>query len=145
MGGTFDIVHFNKYCFNDGSGDTPNHFALVALSKKITKNITSFHNQIYCFVITTAYSSQGVYHKLNIANYACFKDNNTKIILDRIDLQSISDMSNDGNPLTRLNKDDRKSVYGKYINIHREVLNGGIIAINKILSATIIRELKKNK
>lgn len=145
MGETFDIVHFDNYRFSDGSNDVRDHYAVVALSKKITQGIQGFSNQIYCFVVTSAFQDNCIFHILNKSEYTCFRKTNTKVVLDRVDMQSISDFSSKKQPINTLVKKDRRAVYSKYREIHRNVLNGSLKTISKIVSGTIMRELKKNK
>ena len=126
-----DILYFKKYFFTD-INKYARHFALVLLPS----SVMNYQNNFLCSVIT---SKQENYYSLKLlkTRYKCFyKD--SYACFRRRDIQHIDDLSNQNQPVGRLNKTDIKESF----KIIKSVLYG---AGDLYMMATIIREWKKIK
>lgn len=129
---TADILHFRQYFFTDTPGQSSPHFALVILPSVLTE----FKNSLYCAVITSKHPKQGEHYvKLLKKKYTCFAMD-SYACFDRMDFNSIDDLSSGTQPKAKLDKEDVRKSY-KYLKaaLYRKG--------DMYLRAAIIREWKR--
>ena len=123
-----DILHFERYRFTD-DGSVARHFALVLLPS----SVVGYENSLYCAVITSKEDKQYSL-KLEKNKYSCFSRDSFACFRRR-DIESISDLSENKQPLEKLNKADIKNAF----KVIKSVLYR---AGDAYMTATVIREWK---